>query len=141
MARAVNDDNDDSPANIRVKSSDAVLDVFIRFRRAGKRPHLEILLKNGTKFTGECLRFSWNGKESVLLADLDDPRKLKWVALEDAVAIIFLNLALLESKEKSEEQKRKWAGDIEKSKYILNGLAPGYGNEVYGKILGQEENV
>ncbi|HHW44116.1 hypothetical protein GFC01_10825 [Desulfofundulus thermobenzoicus] len=120
-------------SGVRVKPANTILDVFVRFRKAGKRPHLEIALKNGTSIKGECLRFSWNGKESVLSADMDNPCQLEWVALDEAVSIKFLNLALMDAEGKSAEQAERCLEDIRKSRQILNGLAPGYGDEVYGK--------
>lgn len=49
-----------SPSGVRIKPRNLLLEILIRFRRAGKRPHLEITLKDGTRHEGECLRYSWN---------------------------------------------------------------------------------
>ncbi|MCL6557633.1 MAG: hypothetical protein K6U74_02300 [Firmicutes bacterium] len=124
---------------VRVKPTNTILDVFVRFRRAGKRPRLEIVLKNGASFKGECLRFSWNGKESVLLADMDNPCRLNWVVLDEVVSIKFLNLDLVNTGEEPAEQAEKQQEDIRKNRRILNGIVPGYGDEVYGKYISKRK--
>lgn len=121
-------------SGVQVKPGEPLLETFIRFRRAGKRPLLELRLKDGTVIEGECLRYTWNGKESVLLSGMDDPRELRWLVLEEAVSIRFLNLAALQETAKKCGTE-KYLEDVEKSQRILNGLVPGYGDEVYGDIL------
>lgn len=125
----------DCPSGVRVRPTDTVLDIFVRFRRAGKRPYLKVVLKNGTLIKGECLRFSWDGKESVLLADPDDPSQLTWVSLDEVVSIKFLNLDFLDAMERTE----RYLEEIEKSRQILNGILPGYGDEVYNRRFAKQE--
>jgi len=133
--------------NVRIKPDNALLRTFINFRKAGKRPQVKIVLKNGSVVSGECLYYTWNGTESVLLHEMDNPSKLEWVSLQDVDAVTFLNLTFLEESEKIMHEEEKIAEssmkrleDIKKSRQILNGLVPGYGNEVYGKIQKNLEN-
>lgn len=123
------------PSGVKVDNSKLMRDVFIRFRKAGKRPQLEILRKDGSCVKGECLRYCWNGRESVLLCNLDNPFRITWVVLDDAVSVKFTNLAGLVQLEESKARKAEIIRDIQASRKILNGLVSGYGDEVYGNYL------
>ncbi|WP_307403336.1 hypothetical protein [Desulfofundulus luciae] len=125
------------PSGVRVNTGDLLVEPFVHFRRAGKRPFLEIVFKDGTVVKGECLRYTWNGTESVLLCGMDDPRELRWISLNETVSVRFLNLADLQERKKAGEELEKYLEDVKKSRKILNGLVPGYGDEVYGEILGK----
>jgi hypothetical protein len=120
-------------------SGDGLLETFVRFRRAGKRPYLAVVLRDGRKLEGECLRYAWNAREGVLLRGADDPRKVEWVRLDEAASVAFLNLASLEAEERSAAERDAWLEDVRKSRDILNGILPGYGDEVYGRILEEEK--
>lgn len=123
------------PSGVKVNNSKLMRDIFVRFRKAGKRPQLEIVRDDGSCVKGECLRYCWNGKESVLLCDLDNPFRITWVVLDDAVSVKFTNLAGLVQLEELKAEETKVVQDIQASRRILNGLLPGYGDEVYGKYL------
>ncbi|RPF49571.1 hypothetical protein EDD75_0388 [Thermodesulfitimonas autotrophica] len=122
----------------RVRPGDQFLGIFVRFRRAGKRPLVKITFADGTQYSGECLSYSWNGKESVFLRNLDDPRKVSHVVLEGARTVEFLNFAEIESARagaRTKEELEEYLSDLRKNRYILNGISYGYGDELYGDLI------
>lgn len=66
-------------------------DTFIAFRRAGVRPRVQVVLRDDQNISGECLKYSWQGKGSVLLKDIDYHDKQIWIPLDDVVKIEFTN--------------------------------------------------
>ncbi|OIQ53427.1 hypothetical protein [Neomoorella thermoacetica] len=111
---------------LRIKPVDPLRETFIRYRKAGKRPYLRVTLSSGEIITGECLKYGWNGEESILIRDAANISSLVWVPLKDATKIEFRNLLAVR------EKANEWI-EIEKNRKILNGIADGYGDEVYGK--------
>ncbi|RPF49567.1 hypothetical protein EDD75_0384 [Thermodesulfitimonas autotrophica] len=99
-------------------------DVFLAYRKAGKRPYIKGTLKDGTAVQGECLRYSWNGSESVLLRDADRPDSLIWVRLDDFVRLEFANIPTAETAGASFEETWRW-------RKVLNGIVPGLGEEFF----------
>lgn len=108
--------------NLRVAASDPLRDIFLRYRRAGKRPYIKILLTNGVEIVGECVRYGWNGEESILVRDADNNGRLIWVSLNETKKVEFENLVV---------ETEDWK-EIERSRRILNGVADGLGDEIYG---------
>ncbi|WP_170246174.1 hypothetical protein, partial [Neomoorella thermoacetica] len=111
---------------LRIKPADPLKETFIFYRKAGKRPYLRVILSSGKIVTGECLKYGWNGEESLLIRDADNISSLVWVPLKDAAKIEFRDLMAVREKENERIE-------IEKNRKILNSIADGYGDEVYGK--------
>lgn len=99
---------------------------FIMYRKSGIRPYVKVMLKDGQNISGECLRYSWDDKGSLLLKDADNPEKQIWVPLNDDVKIEFVNspsvIDVIENEQKVFAYRR-----------VLNWMAEGYGDEIYGK--------
>lgn len=77
--------------SLTTNRGDILQETFITFRKAGIRPRVQVILKDDQKVSGECLKYSWQGKGSVLLKDIDNPDKKTWVPLDDIVKIEFIN--------------------------------------------------
>lgn len=103
-------------------------DVFVAYRLAGLRPFVGVSLKNGEKLQGEVLRYSWGGRESILLRDADEPDKLTWLSLDDVNHISFLNLTALKT------GNRQYEGlFLDRDGVLLERILPGLVDETVGK--------
>lgn len=110
-----------------------LLGVLARYRKVEVRPRMIVRFAGGREpVRGECLRYSWNGRETVLLRDLDDPRKVAWVDLADATEIEFDNWSFLKEAENGQWEARKLRKMIDAYRSVLNWMAPGLGDEAYG---------
>lgn len=99
---------------------------FIMYRKAGIRPYVQVMLKDSQNISGECLRYSWNDKGSLLVKDADNPEKQIWVPLNDIAKIEFLNSQSVINETEKEEKVFAY-------RKVLNWMAKGYGDEIYGK--------
>ncbi|SHF17382.1 hypothetical protein SAMN02745133_02004, partial [Desulforamulus putei DSM 12395] len=99
---------------------------FIMYRKAGIRPYVKVMLKDSQNISGECLRYSWNDKGSLLVKDADNPEKQIWVPLNDIVKIEFLNSQSVINETEKEQKAFAY-------RKVLNWMAKGYGDEIYGK--------
>jgi len=104
---------------VRISANDPIKGVFLSYRREGKKPYIKAALTDGRKIEGECVKYGWNGEESILLRDSNGG--LIWVPLREIHLIRFENLVVT-----SESQREK-----EKNRRILNRIADGLGDEVY----------
>lgn len=115
---------------ILIRKSDLPQDIFIAFRRAGVRPYVRVVFRDGGSLQGECLRYSWNGSESLLIRDADHSDRASWVRVQDLERLDFLNLMALQnaerdSGERSVKQEKKWR------RKVLNDIVPGLGDETF----------
>lgn len=120
---------------LKVKPGNLLQDTLIEYRRAGVRPYLTLWLEDDKKVNGECLRYSWNGKESILLRDADNPEKQTWVSLDQVVRMEFANLSRVMDVQEDKAQIRDMIQKVEAHRRVLNWMSAGYGDEVYGKKL------
>lgn len=105
--------------SLRIKASDPLRDVFLRYRKARKRPYVRVLLTDGTEIVGECVKYGWNEEESILIRDADNNSHMTWVSLKEAKKVEFTNLIV---------ETDDWK-EIERNRRILNEIADGLGDE------------
>lgn len=120
-----------------LETADMLVRTFLRYRKAGIRPRITVRFADGREpKKGECLRYGWNGREAVLLRDLDDPMKVEWVDLAGAAEIEFDNWGFLgeaeEHREGREREAREFRETVDAYRSVLNWMAPGLGDEIYG---------
>lgn len=120
---------------LSLKSENLLLELLIKYRRAGLRPFITVYMNQGDKISGECLRYGWNGKMSFLIRDADNPEKRTWVSLEDVLKIEFVNRGFVEIAEKDKEHEAALVQKLESLRKVFNWMADGYGDEVYGEKI------
>jgi hypothetical protein len=113
--------------SVRLRPNYLLREIFIRYRRNKVIPYVRVRTADGRAIAGECLRFSWDGEESVLVRDGDDPARVVWVPL-DGAWVEFLNLGAIDEAE-AVESEVAWR------RKILDGILPGYGTRVFGPSL------
>lgn len=116
---------------ILVRRSELPQDIFIAFRRAGVRPYVRAAFRDGSSLQGECLRYSWNGNESLLVRDADHPDRASWVRVQDLERLDFLNLMALESAEPDSSEERSVQEEKRWRRKVLNEIVPGLGDETF----------
>ncbi|ACX51888.1 hypothetical protein Adeg_0742 [Ammonifex degensii KC4] len=120
---------------VRLRPEDLLLELLVRYRGAGLKPFVTVYTGQGGRVTGECLRYGWNGKASLLVKDADDPEKLTWVDIEDVLRIEFHNRELIEAAEKEREREAALLQKLESLRKLYNWAADGCGDELYGERI------
>jgi len=109
----------------QVRPGFLLFDAMLGYRVAGRRPLVKVWLPDGV-LTGECLRYAWDGGESLLLRDMDDPAAVRWVSLKEAQRVEFLNSASPPGGAASGERLLS-----EQDRLLLDLMVwPGYADEV-----------
>jgi hypothetical protein len=106
---------------VQISPKDPIKDVFISYRREGKKPYIKAVLTDKQIIEGECTKYGWNGEESILLRDNNG--SLIWVPMREIQLIGFENLVFTVESQREKEKNRR----------ILNRIADGLGDEVYRK--------
>lgn len=106
---------------VRIDANDPIRGVFVGYRREKQRPYIKAVLINNQVIEGECVKYGWNGEESILLRD--NKGSLIWVPLREIHLIGFENLGMTIEGQREKERNRR----------ILNRIADGLGDEMYAK--------
>lgn len=106
------------------RKGDLPQDVFLCYRKAKKRPVVRAVTRDGKEIEGECLRYSWNGEESILLRDSKNSDRVIWVKIGELTLLEFCNLAAIQEAEVPVAET-KWRREV------LNGIVPGLGEEIF----------
>jgi len=80
-------------ARFQIKPGDLLLNVLIGYRVSGIQPALSLTFKDDQKLVGELVKYSWNGRESLLIRRKGDPQSMVWVDLSEVKALEFLHEA------------------------------------------------
>lgn len=110
-------------SGFRVGPGHSLRDVLHIYRLAGKKPLVKIWFSGGGCGTYECLKYSWNKGESLLVRDADRPEAIEWLSIKDVSRIQFLNFA-----DATKENKRyltEWDALL-----LDTAVYPGYSEEV-----------
>jgi|GEM_PF-6248713 len=116
---------DKSAKKFWVRKGDLPQDIFLAYRKEKKRPIIRAVMRDGREIEGECLRYSWDGEESILLKDFRHNDSLVWVKIPELQLLEFRNLTAIQQLEVSEENEREWR------RRVLNGIVPGLGDEIF----------
>lgn len=110
----------------KIKPGELLLDVLIGYRVSGIRPTLWLTFKNGQELVGELVKYSWNGRESLLIRRKGSPQSMVWVDLSEVKVLEFLHEA---ARAETWEPARQTLTPQEKLLYDV-AVWPGYGDVV-----------
>jgi hypothetical protein len=114
----------------QIKPGELLLNTLIAYRVAGVQPTLSLILKNDQELIAELIKYSWNGRESLLVRRKDNPKSMMWIDLSEVKALEFLDHA------GQQDDGEKAQTVLTPQERIIYDLAawPGYADRVERKL-------